>query len=647
MANRLKDETSPYLLQHADNPVDWLPWGDEALAKSKTEDKPLLVSIGYAACHWCHVMAHESFEDAEIAELMNDWFVSIKVDREERPDVDAVYMSATQALTGHGGWPMTVFCTPDGVPFIAGTYFPPEDRQGMPSFRRVLEQVHELWTTRRADLQMQGQKVLEAIEKATPRASKEPLGGNLLVAAAAQILRNHDSVNGGFGQAPKFPQAPVLEFVMRRSIQATARSAVELTLRKMALGGIYDQLDGGFARYSVDATWTVPHFEKMLYDNAQLARVYTHAWQAFKDPLYRRIAIETLEYLLRDMRDEAAGFHSSEDADSEGEEGKFYVWTHDEFMSIAPEAAEYYGVTEHGNFEGHNVLTASQDEPPAAARAKLLATRAARIRPARDEKVLASWNGLAIAALAEAGAAFGRPDFLDAAREAADFIRTSMFDGEHLLHSYRAGRAQIAGFCEDYAYLADGLLALWEATFEPRWLDEAIRLSKLAVDLFGDPQGGFFTTSADSQALVVRQKEIVESATPAPGAVLSLVLQKLATLLDDREIAKPAVDALRVARTYMDRASQAVATWLCALDFYVSTPKEIAFTGPVDDALLEVVNTRYLPNRVVAARTDSFGDDIALLKDKPATDAAMAYVCEHYVCKAPTSDPDELAAQLG
>jgi uncharacterized protein YyaL (SSP411 family) len=654
MANRLAGETSPYLLQHKDNPVDWHPWGDEALAKARADDKPLLVSIGYAACHWCHVMERESFEDADTAALMNERFVNVKVDREERPDVDAVYMAATQALTGHGGWPMTVFITPDGVPFLAGTYFPPEPRHGMPSFRQVLEQVSTLWTTRRPDLLAQGQRLVEAIERGTPRASHDPLGGNLLVGAAAQIMSSHDPVHGGFGQAPKFPQTPVLEFLLRMHRRPGIREALELTLRRMALGGMYDQIGGGFARYSVDATWTIPHFEKMLYDNAQLARTYTHAWQLWKEPLYARIATETLEYLLRDMRDTNGGFHSSEDADSEGVEGKFYAWSYDEFMEVAPEAAEYYGITPNGNFEGLNNPTAAGDEPPAEARAKLAELRARRVRPGKDDKVLASWNGLAIAALAEAGAAFGRADFVAAASDAATFVIEHMRDGDRLLHSYRAGRAQIAGFAEDYAFLADGLLALWEATFEPRWLEEAIALARQAVELFGDPSGGFFTTASDQQQLVVRQKEIIESATPSPGGVLALVLQRIAHLLDDRELAKPAVDAVRVARMYMERAAQAVPTWLCALDFYVSTPKEIAFTGALDTqegvALRDVVTSRFLPNRSLAGRTPDGAppviEQLPLLQDKPVTDKPTAYVCERFVCQAPTSDPQELAAQL-
>jgi uncharacterized protein YyaL (SSP411 family) len=644
MANRLAQETSPYLLQHANNPVDWYPWGNEAFAKAKAEDKPLLLSIGYAACHWCHVMEHESFEDEDTAALMNDRFVSVKVDREERPDVDSIYMGAVQALTGSGGWPMTVFATPDGVPFLGGTYFPPEDRHGLPGFRTVLDRVDELWRTRRAELIDQGQRIVDAITRAVPAASREPLQPALVAQATGRITAGHDSVNGGFGGPPKFPQAPVLEFLMRSATRSpSVREALERTLRAMALGGMYDQLGGGFARYSVDATWTVPHFEKMLYDNAQLARVYTHAWQAFGDDLYKRIAIETLEYLLRDMRDAAGGFHSSEDADSEGHEGTFYVWDYDEFMSIAPDAAQYYGVTPEGNFEGKNILTAGSPEPHADERVKLLMARDHRVRPGRDDKVLASWNGLAIAALAEAGAAFGRADFGVGAREAAAFVLEHMRDGDELLHTYRGGRAHVRGLLEDYAYTADGLLALWESTLDARYIREARRLTELALRLFGDAAGGFFTNPPDHD-LIVRQKEIVESATPAPGAVLSLVAQRLALLFDDPELERTGVDALRTAHAYMDRAPQAVATWLSALDFYVSTPKEIAFTGPLDERLTRVVWQRFLPNRVMAAKTDSL--DIALVEDKPDTDVATAYVCERYVCKKPTSDPSELAEQL-
>src|SRR5437016_2580107 len=429
--NRLIHEASPYLIQHAHNPVDWYPWGPEALERARAKDRPILLSIGYAACHWCHVMERESFEDEKTAAYMNDHFVCIKVDREERPDIDSIYMEAVQAMTGQGGWPMTMFLTPEGVPFHGGTYFPPTDRGGMPAFIRVLQAVTETWMQRREEIRRQSGAVLDRLQAfaaPAPEGAGEPLEAGLVDRAAGELQRRFDRVHGGFGISPKFPQPPVLELAMRAAARGSqpAREMVELTLRRMAHQGIYDQIGGGFHRYAVDRAWLVPHFEKMLYDNAQLARLYTHAWQAWTAPLYRRIATETLEYLLRDMRHPGGAFYSSEDADSEGMEGKFYLWSYDELMATAPEAAGWYGVTERGNFEGANILVAASGdpsaEPPQEARARLFEARAARVRPGLDDKILTSWNGLAIAALAEAGAAFARPDFVDAAAAAAGFV---------------------------------------------------------------------------------------------------------------------------------------------------------------------------------------------------------------------------------
>ncbi|MGH9194794.1 MAG: thioredoxin domain-containing protein, partial [Acidimicrobiia bacterium] len=475
--NRLSDETSPYLLQHANNPVDWYPWGPEALKRANAEGKPILLSIGYAACHWCHVMERESFEDEATAAYMNQHFISIKVDREERPDIDGIYMDAVQIMTGHGGWPMTMFLTPDGKPFYGGTYFPPDDRQGMPSFRRVLEAVVAAWTDRREEIELQGKELVDHLaQQSRLPSTNEPLTSTLLANGAAGIGSAFDGNFGGFGKAPKFPQAPVLEFMLRSAMRSDqARQMVELTLSKMATGGIYDQIGGGFHRYSVDAEWLVPHFEKMLYDNAQLARVYTHAWQAWKNELYSRVTIETLEYLIREMKEQGGAFHSSEDADSEGVEGKFYVWSYEEFMQVSPDAASYYGVKETGNFEGSNILTASEQQPPVAERKRLLEVRSRRVRPGRDDKILTSWNGLAISALAEAGSAFGRMDFLKAAEATAGFLLDNLrTDGGRLLHNYKGGRATVLGFLEDYAYLAEGLFCLWESTFDPRWINECI-----------------------------------------------------------------------------------------------------------------------------------------------------------------------------
>ena len=646
--NQLAGETSPYLLQHANNPVDWYPWGEEALTRAAELDRPILLSIGYAACHWCHVMERESFEDPQIAAFMNEHFVCVKVDREERPDIDAIYMDAVQTMTGHGGWPMTMFLTPDGRPFYGGTYFPPDDRHGLPSFKRLLEGIAEAWRERRSEVESQGTRLVEHITAmATPRASTEPLTSELVAAAVKDILSRYDPTHGGFGGPPKFPQAPVLEFLLEN---ASGRGEASFTLERMALGGIYDQLGGGFHRYSVDGQWLVPHFEKMLYDNAHLARVYTRAWQAENRPLFRRIAIETCNYLLRDLRDPDGGLYSSEDADSEGVEGKFYVWNYEEFMQIAGDAAAHYGVTQDGNFEGTNILTAHADsEPPDLARANLLQARSRRVRPTRDEKILTSWNGLAISGLAEAGACFDIPEFIEAAEAAARFLlERSMSDGR-LLHSYKDGKSAVLGLLEDYAYLSEGLLTLWEATFNPRWYEEALSLATQMVELFADPVGGgLFTTGHDHERLVVRQKETTESATPAPMATASLVLQKLAVISGRTELSTRAVECLRLAHDYMQRAPQAVPTFLRALGFWLSTPKEIVIVAARDPAKSDLFREAWrklLPNRVLAGSPP--GIESPMLEGRSLSNGLpTAYVCEHYSCRAPTTEPAEMAAQL-
>ncbi|MGH2706976.1 MAG: thioredoxin domain-containing protein [Actinomycetota bacterium] len=567
-ANRLIHETSPYLLQHAYNPVDWYPWGEEALARSRAQDRPILLSIGYAACHWCHVMERESFEDPQTAVFMNEHFICIKVDREERPDLDSIYMDAVQTLAGQGGWPMTMFLTPEGAPFFGGTYFPPLDRHGLPSFRRVLEGVVRAWTEQREEITRQGALVVERLKAiaASVRPSDEPLVQGLIGGAVSSLWSNFDRDMGGFGNAPKFPQPPTLELLLRAAADGSERAGemVNLTLRRMALGGIYDQVGGGFHRYSVDRAWLVPHFEKMLYDNAQLARLYTHAWQAWKTPLYRRVAQETLEYLLRDMRSVEGGFYSSEDADSEGEEGTFYLWSLDEISKVAPEAIDHYRVSARGNFESRNILTAAGDEPADEARSALLAARSARTRPERDDKILTSWNGLALTALAEAGAALGRPDWVEAACQGGAFILDHLVDARgRLLHSYKDGQARVLGMLEDYAYLAEALFTLWEVTFEPRWIEECARLCDQMVELFWDPtDGGFFSTGSDHERLILRPKEIFESVVPSPNALASLVLQKLAILSGNRDHAARGVKILAVARPFMERAPQATSVFL-------------------------------------------------------------------------------------
>jgi uncharacterized protein YyaL (SSP411 family) len=556
---------------------------------------------------------------------------------------------------------MTMFLTPDAVPFHGGTYFPPTDRGGMPGFMRVLQGVAGIWQDKREEVRKQSGAVLEHLQAFADAASAsdDPLDAGLIHEAVVKLERTFDRVHGGFGASPKFPQPPVLELLMRaaaspsEACSESARDMVEFTLRRMAHQGIYDQVGGGFHRYATDRAWLVPHFEKMLYDNAQLARLYTHAYQAWNLPLYRRVAIETLDYLLRDMRDPAGGFSSSEDADSEGVEGKFYVWDHAEFTAVAPEAAGWFGVSERGNWEGTNILIAASDDPPEGARAKLLEVRSRRVRPGLDDKVLTSWNGLAIAAFAEAGAAFARPDLVEAARAAAGFVLDQMRNSDgRLLHAYKGGRASVLGMLEDYAYLADGLFALWEATFEPRWIEASQELAGQMVDLFWDEQGGgFFTTGADHEALLVRQKELVESVTPSPNGVAALLLQKLAIISGDETQADRARQILRLARTLMERAPQAAPSFLSALDFHLGRPKEVVIVSGADAAggdaepLLRAVWDRFLPNRVLAGAPP--GIHSPLLEGKlPRGGVPTAFVCEGYACRAPTTDPKELARLL-
>jgi len=649
--NRLIEETSPYLLQHAQNPVDWYPWGEEAKERARQEDKPILLSIGYAACHWCHVMERESFENEETARKMNAEFVCIKVDREERPDIDTIYMDAVQSMTGHGGWPMTVFLTPDGAPFYGGTYFPPDDRHGLPGFPRVLDAVTGAWRDRRNEVEEQGRQLVERIQALTrPAPSQESLTAAPLASAVTAIGNNYDATFGGFGGAPKFPQAPVLEFMLRAgSTDDEAAQMVRHTLDQMARGGIYDQLGGGFHRYSVDQAWLVPHFEKMLYDNAQLARVYTRAWQLWGDPHHRRIAEETLEYLRRDMWDGSGGFYSSEDADSEGEEGKFYVWSLGEFSSVAPEAAGYYGVSEAGNFEGTNILTATEDSPPNDARQRLLELRRQRIRPSRDEKILTSWNGLVISAMAEAGAALSRDDYVAEAKACAQFLLDNARIDGRLMHSFKDGQARVLGLLEDYAYLAEGLLTLWEATFEPQWYQAASEIASKMIELFWDEtNGGFFTTGKDHEELIVRPKEIIETATPSPNGIAALVLQKLGIMAGDDNLRSHAEQTLRVARIYLERVPQATSTFLAALDFELSTPKEIVIVSANDPAGSELFKTvwgRLIPNRVLAGSPPGIASPMLEGKE-PMDGQATAFLCANYVCQAPTTDPEELLSQL-
>jgi uncharacterized protein YyaL (SSP411 family) len=659
--NRLAEATSPYLLQHADNPVDWYEWGEEAFERARSEDRPVLLSVGYAACHWCHVMAHESFESPETAALMNERFVNIKVDREERPDVDGIYMDAVQAMTGQGGWPMTVFLTPDGEPFYAGTYFPDRDRHGMPAFRRVLEAVSDAWRDRRDELLQQGQQVVRSVARSSSlRDSAEPLSEQVVAEAHSGLRQQFDPEFGGLGNAPKFPQPMSIEFLLRCNLRGYdgALDMVTRTLDRMAAGGIYDQIGGGFHRYSVDRVWLVPHFEKMLYDNAQLARLYLHGFQVTGDETYRRVVNETLDYLLGEMRHPDGGFFSSQDADSEGEEGRFYVWSWDELVEVAgEEVAEALGAGPEGNWEGANVLwrPSGEGEVPEESRRLLFERREKREHPATDDKVLASWNGLAIQALAEAGRALSRPDYVEAAERAADFVLSALRreDGR-LLRAWRDGRTSGPAYLDDHALMASACLALYETTFDLRWFREARRLAGEMLDLFRDPDGGgFFQTGSDAEALVVRPKELLDNAVPSGNSVAAEVLQRLSLMTGDAAIETAALASLRPVRDLMVRAPSAFGHALSALDLYLSASKEIAIVGELDPArpLLEEVWRRYLPNVVLAATPPGDAEAaemVPLLRDRAPVDGEpAAYVCERFVCRKPVTEPDALAAQLG
>jgi uncharacterized protein YyaL (SSP411 family) len=664
--NRLADETSPYLLQHADNPVEWYPWGEEAFARARAEDRPVLLSVGYSACHWCHVMAHESFEDAETAAIQNRLFVNVKVDREERPDVDSVYMNAVVAMSGHGGWPMTVFLTPEGEPFYGGTYYPPEPRLGMPSFRQVLEAVAAAYRERREDVVTTAGRLATALRRAGQVAeSRDPLTDGILLDAVDALGHAYDPRQGGFGAAPKFPPAPVVEFLLRMHLRTRSGPALEMatgTLAGMAQGGMYDLVGGGFHRYSVDERWLVPHFEKMLYDNALLAPAYLHGWLVTGDERYRAVTEETLDYLLRELRLDGGGFASAQDADTEGEEGLTYVWTPAEIRAVLPaEDAEaaiaYYGVTEAGNFEGRNVLRASGPAPERLAeiRRRLLAARQERPQPGRDDKVIAAWNGFALAALAEAGRRLGRDDYLGAAHDCARFLLETMTDERgRLLRTALGDRAKIPAFLEDYGAVANGLLELYTATAERRYLEEAERLAGLAVELFADPAGGaFFTTAADAEELVARPKELDDNPTPSGNSLLASALLRLARLTGDGGRERAATGIVRAAADVARQAPHGFGHLLSALDLYLSSPREVAVIGDPGDArtaeLRRAVLAGFHPNVVFAfGRGAGEDDDVPLLAGKTTIDGApAAYVCERFACRRPVTDPAEAAAIVG
>jgi uncharacterized protein len=628
--NRLAQETSPYLLQHAGNPVDWYPWGDDAFARARAEDKPILLSIGYAACHWCHVMERESFEDEETAELMNEHFVSVKVDREERPDVDAVYMEAVVSLTGQGGWPMTVFLTPAGEPFFGGTYYPPEPRHGLPAFRQLLDAVAEAYRERRDDIVNQAATLVEAIQRSAQVApSSEPLTNAVLGEAEQALRAQFDPRWGGFGRAPKFPPYSAIEFLLRRGVFDVALG----TLDGMRAGGMYDLVGGGFHRYSVDAQWLVPHFEKMLYDNALLVPPYLHAWVLTGDESYKGTVEQTIEYVLRELRLDGGGFASAQDADTHGVEGLTFTWTPEELAAaIGPGRDLLLQPFEDGRSIVRGRLT---DEE----RAKLLAVRELRPKPLRDDKAIAGWNGLMLAALAEAGRRLDRADWLDAARELGGFLLGPLSDGDRLHRTWRDGVAKGTGYLEDYANVAHGLYELHVATGELRWLVESRRLALLAVELFGDGErGGFFVTPADSEALVARQKDLDDTPTPSGNSMLAFVLLRLARIWGDDELERRGVGVLRLVRDLLARAPTAFGWALCALDLHLSVPRELAIVGGAESAVARAALRGFDPNAVVA-----FGpaEDVPLLAGKSLVDGRPAvYVCERFACGAPVTDPD-------
>ena len=671
MSNRLAHETSPYLLQHAGNPVDWYPWGPEALERARAEDRPILLSIGYAACHWCHVMAHESFENDAIAAVMNERFVCIKVDREERPDLDAVYMLAVQSLIGRGGWPLTMFLMPDGRPFYGGTYFPPSDRHGMPGFLRVIHSVHDAFQNRRDDVLRNATLLTEALTRAAAATAGEgELDVSLLDTTFVDLREAFDGTNGGFGGAPKFPQPMALDALLRyhsRTGDADALAMVTRSLDAMAAGGINDQLGGGFHRYSTDSAWLVPHFEKMLYDNALLGSLYTRAFQATADPSYARVAEATFDYLLREMRDPAGGFYSSQDADSDGVEGKFYVWTAAETLTLlGNEAAAFntrYDVTDAGNWEGNSILRAvgSVDAGTADladAKARLLAERSLRVAPATDDKVLTSWNALTIRALAEASTVLERPDYFDAAQAAAIFFLETMHaggePGGRLLRVWRRGHAHQPGYLEDYACLVNALFAVHEASFNHRWLHAARALADEMLTLFWDDEAGLMhDVGVDQEVLIVRMRDVFDNAVPSGGSSAAEALVRLGRLTGDSAYLATAERVLASVVPLLPHAPLGFGNWLGVLDLFLAPPREVAIIGDPAAAatqmLLRAARAQHLPNLIFIgadpAEAQSFASPLlegrGTLNGKPA-----AYACEGYMCDLPTSDPEALARLL-
>jgi len=677
--NRLVHETSPYLLQHAHNPVDWYPWSDEAFAKAKQEDKPVLLSIGYSACHWCHVMERESFENEQIAELMNNLFINIKVDREERPDLDEIYMNAVQMLTGRGGWPMTIFLTPDRQPFYGGTYYPAEDRHGMPGFPRILRGVAQAYRDKPEDVQKSVEHILSALSRMSQSEDLEhAFSRETISKAAEQIARAYDAENGGLGQAPKFPNPGVYELFLRQHHQSGTLHFLEMvthTLTRMALGGIYDHLGGGFHRYSVDEKWLVPHFEKMLYDNAQLVRILALLYRATGNEFFKRVMEDTLDYLIREMLHSEGGFYSTQDADSEGEEGNFFVWTRTEINQILGEEdgeifTRVYDVTELGNFEGKNILHPILTVAQAAGlfkktpdqietlitqgKQKLFAARETRQKPFRDEKIITSWNGLMLSGLAESLKITAKPSFLAAANRTIQLIFTKMFSHGLLLHTYKDGKAKQLGFLDDYAFLAVGLLDFYEATLERSALERAVEVTEVMVREFWDSsEGGFFYTGNSHEQLISRTKPVFDASVPSGNATATELLLRLYHLTGKEDFLGKAETVLRSYSHAMESQPFGFAHMICALDFYLRKPKEIVLIGKLEDSktkeLLAEINSIYLPNITLQlVGPDQPLDEVSpLLAGKTQINGdATAYVCQNYTCSAPVTRREQLRSLL-
>jgi Highly conserved protein containing a thioredoxin domain len=680
MANNLINENSPYLLQHANNPVNWFPWGEAALAKARKENKPIFLSIGYAACHWCHVMAHESFEDEETAAFMNEHFVNIKVDREERPDIDAIYMQATVAMTGSGGWPMSVFLTPDLKPFYTGTYFPPVQRYNMPAFRDVLAGIARAYKEEPDEIMRVSDQVSSHLQQAIAslQNSDTTLEQDHLRAVTKALSEAYDWGYGGWGEAPKFPQPMTIEFLLRRYTagEADALKPAIHVLKAMSRGGMYDVVGGGFSRYSVDNFWRVPHFEKMLYDNAQLVRAYLHAWQITKEPHFKQIVIETLDFVAREMTHLAGGFYSSLDADSEGEEGKFYIWTLEEIRQVLKEDSEFfeaaYGIMPRGNWEGKTVLQRALDDDSLAARfylepktvparlsdshSKLLAARSSRVRPGTDDKILTAWNGLMLAAVAEAARVIEESElqhkYYILATRSAEFLLEALRPDGKLKRSWRQGKITNEVFLEDYAALILGLIELYQTDFEDKWFAFAQELTAEMLDLFSDPNGGFFDTSKDSQELLLRPKDLQDSATPSGNSLACEALLKLATFTDNGRYRDLAEKSLGLVANQTLRYPTSFARWLSAADFALGNVKQIAVVYESDPKearkLLQTIQATFRPNAIVAA--SYYPPSVkapALLVDRPLIDGKPTiYVCEGFVCKMPVTSISELKALL-